>query len=57
MSAKGEYNILLEMGELLEIYPDLSGEWVKDKDKFTSLWDENNNLFNSLNVDYEELSG
>ena len=55
MSAKGEYEILLGIGELLEMYPNLTGNWKKDQDIFTLLWDENKELFENLNVDYEEL--
>jgi hypothetical protein len=39
MSAvKREYNSLLEGGELLELYPGLTGIWEKDKKIFTELY-------------------
>jgi hypothetical protein len=38
MSAKKEYNSLLEGGELLQLYPGLTGDWSKDKKTFTELY-------------------
>ena len=57
MSAKGEYSMLLEMGELIDLYPHLTGDWKKDKDEFTKMWEANKDMFNELDVNYEELNG
>jgi hypothetical protein len=39
-----EYNALLESGALLEMFPDLKGNWKDDKKVFTSQ--------HNLNVDF-----
>lgn len=55
MSARGEYNVLLELGDLLVLYPELKGEWDLDKDVFTSMWEANKDVFKDLDMDYEEI--
>jgi len=55
MKAKDEYNALLDNGELLEMYPELSGSWVKDKGKFTKIWEQNIEAIKNLDVDFDEF--
>jgi hypothetical protein len=57
MSAKGEYMVLLEMGELLDLYPHLTGDWGEDEKLFTQMFEANKEVFNELDVDYEEIGG
>ena len=57
MSAKGEYHTLLALGDLLDIYPELTGDWELDKTTFTSLWEDNKEMFAKNNLSYEELGG
>lgn len=54
MKARREYNVLLENGELLELYPELSGSWSKDGKLFTSLWEQNRDAIMEIDFDYEE---
>jgi hypothetical protein len=39
MDARRQYNILLKSGDLLELYPELTGKWSKDKEVFTELFE------------------
>lgn len=55
MKAKEEYNVLLENGELLELYPELSGSWAKDKKKFTTIWEQNIEAIKNIDIDFEEF--
>lgn len=56
MSARREYNVLLKNGILLELYPELIGNWLDDKDTFTKLYEANLYFTEPLEVDdYEEL--
>ena len=53
--AKNWYDTLLELGELLEMFPFLSGNWKDDKKEFKQIHSEvNENLFIVLNDYYEE---
>lgn len=54
MKAKREYNALLSNGELLELYPELSGSWREDKDKFTSLWEQNIEAIKNIDINFDE---
>ena len=45
--ARSEYQLLSDMGDLLELYPELTGSWVKDKAKFMALWESNQDALNS----------
>lgn len=54
MQVKREYETLLENGELLELYPWLSGSWRKDKNKFTALWDKNIEAIKNIDVNFDE---
>ena len=39
---KSIYESLLESGDLLDMFPGLSGDWVKDKKDFKRQYDMNN---------------
>ncbi len=39
---KSIYYSLLESGDLLDMFPNLTGEWVKDKKDFKRQYDMNN---------------
>lgn len=53
-AAKQEYNILLNCGELLEMFPNFSGNWSRDKKEFLKFHELNEEILN-LEVNYEEL--
>jgi len=55
MKAKEEYNILLDKGELLEMYPELSGHWIKDRRKFTKIWKQNIEAIRNIDIDFNEF--
>jgi hypothetical protein len=55
MSAKGEYSVLLDLGDLLVLYPELTGEWENDKVEFTRMWEDNKDAFKDLDMEYEEI--
>lgn len=51
------YDSLLESGDLLDMFPGLTGEWVKDKKDFKRQYDINNQaLFDGYEFDelYED---
>lgn len=54
MKVKKEYNALLDSGELQIMFPQLSGQWKKDKDVFTSLWEQNIEAIKNINIDFDE---
>lgn len=54
MRVKKEYQVLLDSGELLEMYPELSGSWEKDKKKFTLIWEQNVEAIKNIDVTFEE---
>jgi hypothetical protein len=54
MSAKKEYDALLQSGDLLELYKGLSGNWDKDRKTFTELYDLNVKAIKEIDVHYEE---
>lgn len=54
MKVKKEYTTLLENGELLIMFPELSGTWSKDRKIFTSLWEQNNEAIKNIDVDFDE---
>lgn len=45
-NAKKEYHILLENKELLEMFPDFTGKWSKDKKDFTKFYEMNEEILN-----------
>ena len=54
MKVKKEYDNLLENGELLDIFPELTGSWRKDKNKFTVLWDKNIEAIKNIDINFNE---
>ena len=46
MTANQEYNKLLSSGELFELFPELSGDWEKDRSRFERDWEMNQEIFN-----------
>jgi hypothetical protein len=54
MTAKNEYHELLANGELLELYPDLSGSWQKDKKIFTYTWEQNVEAIKDIDKNFDE---
>jgi len=56
MSAKGEYEVLLKSGDLLSMYPGFTGEWEEDGKLFTKMWEQNQELFKSLNIQADEIN-
>ena len=44
MDAQTEYNILLRGGDLLEMFPKLSGQWERDKKVFTKIYEDNQKI-------------
>ncbi len=50
MSAHKEYEFLKANGVLLEVFPELSGDWLEDEKTFTERWDLNNNALKDLDV-------
>ena len=42
--AKALYVAMLDSGELLDFYPNLIGEWEKDKSKFLKEYESNNRM-------------
>lgn len=55
MKAKQEYDVLLENGELLEMYPELSGSWEEDKKSFSVIWEQNIEAIKDIDVDFDEF--
>lgn len=50
MGIKQEYNSLLQSGELLELHPELSGIWAKDKEIFTNSWNQNKEAIDDIEI-------
>lgn len=50
MKARSEYNILLDLGELEELYPNLTGVWEQDKENFTFIWEQNQEILKSIDT-------
>lgn len=56
MSAKSEYEMLLDLGELKELYPSLTGIWEEDEDIFNLLWQSNQDILKDIDInDFEQL--
>ena len=54
MSANKEYEFLKANGVLLEVFPELSGDWLEDEKTFTERWELNVDVFNNLDVIIED---
>ena len=53
MKAKQEYQRLLSSGDLEELYPELKGDWKKDKKEFTRLYDLNNEALKNMPIIFD----
>lgn len=57
-NAKKQYNMLLKSGLLLELYPEMSGEWIEDKQEFERIYEMEDFYTNNTELDddgYEEF--
>jgi len=50
MKVKEQYDDLLNSGDLLEMFPHLSGIWTKDKLEFIKIYEQNQEIIK--NEDY-----
>ena len=48
------YDSLLESNYLLSMFPDLSGEWEKDKHYFSIMYQQNEDLLNATDFDFDD---
>lgn len=48
--AKKQYDSMLENGDLEILFPNMTGEWKKDKDKFIKKFIQNQKLLNNDNI-------
>lgn len=53
MSAKVEYDYLVSNGVLEELFPGFSGDWTKDKERFTKMYEINNAAIKEIDTKYE----
>lgn len=54
-NARTEYDILLENGELLEMFPGFTGKWAKDKKDFIKFHELNEEILNlDVDLDFED---
>lgn len=51
---KSLYNQFLKSGDLYEVFPDATGEWIKDKKQFIELQDVSNYIVISEDIIDEE---
>ena len=49
-----QYNLLLESGELKEMFPNFKGEWEKDRRAFTRHFEENERMLNDNILDLDD---
>lgn len=49
---KSLYDSLIKSGDLLDVYPDMTGDWKKDKGKFEKEYEANQRM---LDLDNEDL--
>lgn len=50
-----QYNHLLSKGYLIELFPEMTGDWAKDKKDFTSQYTKNQEALNQdLIIDDDE---
>mgnify|MGYP006440956161 CR=1 FL=1 len=45
--AKKSYDSLLKSGDLLEMFPNLTGSWKEDKEEFIEMYNLNNDILGS----------
>lgn len=51
--AKKQYEYLLEIGDLQELFPSLSGIWEEDKDSFMEEFSQTDDLIN-IEISYDD---
>lgn len=55
--AQKQYNLLLENGELKDMFPHFKGEWEKDGKAFTQYFNDNEALLNGdLDEDEDDFN-
>lgn len=54
MTPEQQYNVFRDSGDLEELFPKLSGEWNKDKARFTKMFEKNNQILEDLEKDLQE---
>jgi len=54
--AKKLYMSLESSGDLKELYPNLHGEWEKDKKEFIRNYEINQELINGTEVEFDNIS-
>lgn len=56
MNVRSEYDVLLDLGDLRELYPNLKGIWEKDKKDFTYIWEQKQAILGDIDVNnFEEF--
>lgn len=55
MSAQSQYELLLDSGELKEMFPKLSGRWEKDQTEFVKWYEANIEAIRDIDVDFEDI--
>jgi hypothetical protein len=53
---KAEYEVLIQTEELLEMFPEMKGDWKSDKKEFSRYYEMNEEILN-LDVNYELEDG
>lgn len=53
--AKVQYDYLIESGDLLEMFPDYTGNWNKDKKDFLKHYESNMKDLNMMDVEFDEF--
>lgn len=53
--AQIQYNAMLKNGDLEILFPSMTGEWTKDKKRFTKIWEENQKLIQKIEVSHEQV--
>lgn len=51
MNPEEQYNIFKESGDLDEFFPKMTGDWEKDKARFTAAWAKNNLIIEEASND------
>lgn len=49
-----QYNLLLESGELKEMFPNFKGEWEKDRKAFTRHFEDNQKILDDTLIDLDD---
>ena len=52
--AQKQYEAFKDSGDLSMLFPGMSGEWEKDKKRFTLLWEENQKLIQKAEKFYKK---